>query len=53
MRRSRGKNVTHYTLVNELVEAKHANQLSRVLGRWSRYELIVSTNWGTFRCWLR
>jgi DNA replication protein DnaC len=27
--------------VNELVEAKHMNQLSRALGRWSRYELIV------------
>src|SRR4051795_6148423 len=28
-------------LVNELVEGKHQNQLSRALGRWSRYELIV------------
>jgi len=28
-------------LVNDLVEAKHGNQLSRALGRWSRYELIV------------
>jgi DNA replication protein DnaC len=28
-------------LVNELVEAKHSNQLSRLLGRWSRYELIA------------
>jgi DNA replication protein DnaC len=27
--------------VNELVEAKHVNQLSRALGRWSRFELIV------------
>jgi DNA replication protein DnaC len=28
-------------LVNELVEAKHQNQLRRSLGRWSRYELIA------------
>ena len=27
--------------MNELVEAKNMNQLSRALGRWSRYELIV------------
>jgi DNA replication protein DnaC len=27
--------------VKELVEAKHSNQLSHALGRWSRYELIV------------
>ena len=28
-------------LVNELVEAKHQLQLRRVLGRWSRYDLIA------------
>jgi len=28
-------------LVNELVEAQHHNQLGRLLGRWSRYELIA------------
>jgi DNA replication protein DnaC len=28
-------------LVNELVEAKHQNQLRRVLSRWLRYELIA------------
>lgn len=28
-------------LVNELVEAKHQLQLSRVLARWSRYDLIA------------
>ena len=32
---------TATALVNDLVEAKHGNQLSRALGRWSRYELIV------------
>jgi len=33
-------------LVNELVEAKHQNQLSRALARWSRYELIVLDEMG-------
>ena len=28
-------------LVNELVEAKHAMQLARVLARWARYDLIA------------
>lgn len=28
-------------LVNELVEARHQNQLSRALARWSRYELLA------------
>ena len=37
----RARFTTAAALVNELVEAKHANQLSRALGRWSRYELIV------------
>jgi DNA replication protein DnaC len=39
--RRRVRFTTAAALVNELVEAKHANQLSRALGRWSRYELIV------------
>src|SRR5215468_812277 len=39
--RKRVRFTTAAALVNELVEAKHANQLSRALGRWSRYELIV------------
>jgi DNA replication protein DnaC len=39
--RRRARFTTAAALVNELVEAKHANQLSRALGRWSRYELIV------------
>src|SRR5215472_3307629 len=32
---------TAAALVNELVEAKHQNQLRRGLARWSRYELIA------------
>jgi DNA replication protein DnaC len=28
-------------LVNELVEAQHQNQLSRVLARWTRYDVIA------------
>ena len=32
---------TAASLVNELVEAKHQNQLRRVLARWLRYELIA------------
>ena len=39
--RRRARFTTAAALVNELVEAKHANQLSRALGRWSRFELIV------------
>ena len=33
-------------LVNELVEAKAANQLSRALGRWERIELICIDDLG-------
>lgn len=33
--------ITAAALVNELVEAKQQLQLSRALGRWSRYELIA------------
>jgi DNA replication protein DnaC len=32
---------TAAALINELVEAKHQLQLSRVLGRWARYDLIA------------
>ena len=39
--RRRVRFTTAAALVNELVEAKHANQLSRAIGRWSRYELIA------------
>jgi|SRR4051794_31879907 DNA replication protein DnaC len=39
--RRRSRFTTATALVNELVEGKHQNQLSRALGRWSRYELIV------------
>ncbi len=39
--RRRARFTTAAALVNELVEAKHSSQLSRALGRWSRYELIV------------
>jgi hypothetical protein len=30
-----------YTLINELVEAKHQLQLVRALTRWARYDLIA------------
>jgi DNA replication protein DnaC len=33
--------VTAAALVNELVEARHQNQLSRALQKWGRYELIA------------
>ena len=36
-------------MVNELVEAKHNNQLDRVMARWTRYELIASTRWDMCR----
>lgn len=39
--RKRVRFATAAALVNELVEAKHHNELSRVLSRWSRVELIV------------
>ena len=39
--RKRVRFATAAALVNELVEAKHHNELSRVLGRWSRVDLIV------------
>jgi len=42
----RARFTTTAGLVNELVEAKHQNQLSRALARWSRYELIVLDDMG-------
>jgi DNA replication protein DnaC len=39
--RRRARCTTATALVNELVEAKRIHQLSRALGRWSRYERIV------------
>ena len=39
--RRRARFTTAAALVNELVEAKHTNQLGRAMGRWSRYEVIV------------
>ncbi len=44
--RRRGRFTTAAGLVNELVEAKHQNQLSRAMARWSRYELIVLDEMG-------
>jgi DNA replication protein DnaC len=39
--RRRVRFTTAAALVNDLVEAKHTNQLSRAVGRWSRYDLIA------------
>jgi DNA replication protein DnaC len=39
--RRRVRFVTAAALVNELVEAKQQLQLSRVLGRWARYEVVA------------
>jgi DNA replication protein DnaC len=39
--RKRVRFITAAALINELVEARHANQLSRITTRWTRYELIV------------
>ena len=33
-------------MVNELVEARHNNELSRVTARWTRYELLVIDEMG-------
>ena len=45
MAASRQKRRVRFTtaaaLVNELVEAKHAMQLARVLARWARYDVIA------------
>jgi DNA replication protein DnaC len=39
--RKRVRFTTAAELVNELIEAKHQNQLNRITRRWERYELIV------------
>ena len=39
--RKRARFTTTAALVNELVEAQHANELSRALTRWSKLDLIV------------
>ena len=44
--RRRARFTTAAGLVNELVEAKHQNQLRRAMARWSRYELIVLDEMG-------
>lgn len=41
LQKRRVRFTTAAALVNELVEAKQRLELSRVLGRWSRYELIA------------
>jgi DNA replication protein DnaC len=38
--RKRVRFITASALVNELVEARHHSQLSRVLGKWARLDLI-------------
>lgn len=40
-KRKRVRFTTAAGLVNELVEARQQNQLSRVLARWSRYEVVA------------
>ena len=40
---------TAAALVNELVEAKHAMQLARVLARWARYDVIAIDEVGYVR----
>jgi DNA replication protein DnaC len=39
--RKRVRFTTAAEMVNELVEARHNNELSRVTARWTRYELLV------------
>lgn len=39
--KKRARFITAAALINELVEARHANQLSRITNRWTRYDLIV------------
>ena len=39
--RKRVRFTTAAELVNELMEARHQNESSRVLARWTRYELVV------------
>ena len=35
---------TEAGLVNELIDAKEHNQVRRVMARWMKYDLIVTTN---------
>ena len=44
--RRRVRFTTAAEMVNELVEARHNNQLSRVTARWTRYELLVIDEMG-------
>lgn len=44
--RKRVRFTTAAGLINELVEAKNENELSRITNRWSRYELIVIDEMG-------
>lgn len=44
--RKRVRFTTAAEMVNELVEAKHNNELSRVTSRWTRYDLLVIDEMG-------
>ena len=44
--RKRVRLTTAAEMVNELVEAKHRNELSRATSRWTRYELLVIEEMG-------
>jgi DNA replication protein DnaC len=47
--RKRVRFTTAAEMVNELVEARHNNELSRVTARWTRYELLVIDEMGYVR----
>jgi DNA replication protein DnaC len=44
--RKRVRFTTAAEMVNELVEARHNNELSRITARWTRYELLVIDEMG-------
>jgi DNA replication protein DnaC len=44
--RRRVRFTTAAEMVNELVEARHSNELNRVTARWTRYELLVIDEMG-------
>ena len=44
--RRRVRFTTAAEMVNELVEARHKNELSRVTARWTRYELLIIDEMG-------
>jgi DNA replication protein DnaC len=44
--RKRVRFTTAAEMVNELVEARHNNELSRVTARWTRYEVLVIDEMG-------